>query len=311
MLADNGTRLLAEDDPRALIESLFHTASELASVEVCLNYLLTPGEDRLQLAVLYGIPDAAPSGLRELDVGDSVCGTTIVGNAPIVRSSLHESTDSSSARIRSLGVRAYACFPLTYAGALIGTLSFGTTRREAFEAEELEFLHALSDQVAAAYGRARGALALRESEERLLQAAAIAGLGMFDTDLGTAEMGVNEPGRGIYGWAPDEPLTFARAQAQFHPDDRGRVTGIVRAAFERSGSSTSTSSIGSCGTDGTVRWIRVRVRVLFDQVKEERRATRCLGTFVDITDRKDADERRDRILRAEREGERRPNGWDG
>ena len=115
-------------------------------------------------------------------------------------------------------------------------------------------------------------------------------------------MTVNDPGRAIYGWAPDIPLTFASAQAQFHPDDRNRVVRIVRAAFEQSGSEAFDVEHRIVRTDGTVRWIRVRGRALFEHVEGQRRPTRCLGTFVDITDRKEADERRDQVLRTERAG---------
>jgi PAS domain S-box-containing protein len=302
VLADNGTRLLAEEHPQALIDAIFHKATEIANVDLCLHFLLTPDRNRLQLAESYGLPEGIPPDLPDVQVGDGACATTVADNAPLVRNLLQESTDSADSVIRALGVRAYACFPLSYGGALIGTLSFGTRLRDAFTEDDLEFLHALSDQVAAAYGRARGATALRESEERLLQAAAIAGLGTFDTDLSTLAMAVNEPGRGIYGWAPDVALTFASAQAQFHPDDRERVVRTVRAAFEESGAEAFDIEHRIVRTDGAVRWIRVRGRALFDWTEGERRATRCLGTFVDITDRKETEERRERILRTERAG---------
>jgi PAS domain S-box-containing protein len=299
-LAENGTRLLAEDDPQVLIESLFRSASVLAQVDCCLHYLYSAQRDRLMLAGSYGVAPSSAPDLYDIDVQNTVCGIVATSKAPLVLENVHQGGDEQTARVRSLGVRAYACYPLVYSGGSIGTISFGSRTVDAFAEEDLEFLRALSDQIAAAYGRARAAAALRDGEERLLQAAAIAGLGTFDTDLGTADMTVNEPGRAIYGWAPDVRLTFASAQAQFHADDRERVVDIVRAAFDGSGSQAFDVEHRIVRTDGAVRWIRVRGRALVEMTDGIRRATRCLGTFVDITERKDAEERRERILQRER-----------
>jgi PAS domain S-box-containing protein len=302
VLADNGTRFLAEEHPHTLIESLFHQASELAGAELCLHHLVTADRTRLQLAAACGVPEGPTAGLREVEIGEQFSGARAATARPVVSSAAGESGDGEWLILQSMGVRVCARFPLAYEGTLLGTLSFGSRRRDAFEPDEIQFLQALSDQVAAAYGRARGARALRESEERLLQAAVIAGLGTFDTDFGTAEMAVNGPGRAIYGWPPEAALTFAAAQAHFHPDDRARVVAVVRDAFDRTGAAAFDVEHRILRTDGAVRWIRVRGRAIFDSVGGEARATRCLGTFVDITDRKEADERRERRLRAEREG---------
>ncbi len=298
VLADNGTRLLAEERPQAVMHSLFEQASELAGVELGLHHLVTPDGTSLQLAASYGLPEGPPAGLMKAAVGERAAAATA---RPVVKCATDERGDSEWTMLRAMGVRAYACFPLAFHGTLLGTLSFGIRRRAAFDHDEILFLQTLSGQVAAAVGRARGARDLRESEERLLQAAAIAGLGTFDTDLGSAEMAVNEPGRAIYGWPPDAALTFAAAQAHFHPADRARVVAVVRKAFDRTGDAFDVEH-RIIRTDGAVRWIRVRGRALFDQIGGDVRATRCLGTFVDITDRKEADERRDRTLRAERAG---------
>ncbi len=55
--------------------------------------------------------------------------------------------------VRKLGIRAYACRPLLNQGRVIGTLSFGSMKREAFSEEDLGLIRAVADQVAIAMQR--------------------------------------------------------------------------------------------------------------------------------------------------------------
>src|SRR5262249_215962 len=70
--------------------------------------------------------------------------------------------------------------------------------------------------------RKRAEAALRERDERLQLAVAIARMGTFEIDLATDAVVVNTPGRDIYGWA-DTHTTFSRVRTHFHPDDKHEV----------------------------------------------------------------------------------------
>lgn len=149
--------------------------------------------------------------------------------------------------------------------------------------------------------RKRTELRAQESEERLRLALAIAEMGTFEIDLKTDAVTVNEAGRAIYGWAPDEPLTFAKVQTYFHPDDREEVMRRVEAAFDPDGPGEFQVEQRIFRMDGAVRWIRVRGRALFEPAGEgPRQAVRCLGTYLDVTDQKEAEQEREQVLAAER-----------
>jgi PAS domain S-box-containing protein len=142
---------------------------------------------------------------------------------------------------------------------------------------------------------------LRESEERLRLAVAIAQMGTFEIDLRTDAVAVNDAGRDIYGWAADdEPLTFVKVQSHFHPDDRDEVLRRVGDALRPDGPGEFEVEQRIVRTDGTTRWIRVRGRAVFETVAGARRSVRCLGTYLDITDQKEADRRREELLAGER-----------
>ncbi|MDQ3034686.1 MAG: PAS domain S-box protein [Myxococcota bacterium] len=132
---------------------------------------------------------------------------------------------------------------------------------------------------------------LLESEARLRLAIEIVQLGTFDIDLATDAVAVNDTGREIYGWAPDEPLTFAKVQSHFHPDDAEHVNAEVERAMRPDGPGEFDVEQRIVRTDGATRWIRVRGRAVFERSDEGPRATRCVGTYLDITERREAAER--------------------
>ncbi|VTR91563.1 diguanylate cyclase : Multi-sensor hybrid histidine kinase OS=Geitlerinema sp. PCC 7407 GN=GEI7407_2018 PE=4 SV=1: Response_reg: PAS_3: PAS_9: HisKA: HATPase_c [Gemmata massiliana] len=137
--------------------------------------------------------------------------------------------------------------------------------------------------------RERASAAVRESEERLKLAVGIARLGTFDVDLLTGTVVVNEPGQRVFG-AGNTHTTFERAQEHFHPDDRDEVMGRVRAAFDPSGPGEFEVEHRVVRPDGEERWLRTRGRAFFAGEGAERKAVRCLGTYLDVTEAKRAEE---------------------
>ncbi|HEX8279816.1 MAG TPA: PAS domain S-box protein, partial [Chthoniobacterales bacterium] len=129
---------------------------------------------------------------------------------------------------------------------------------------------------------------LRRGEERFKLAVAIAQMGTFEIDLRTDAVVVNEEARQIYGWAPDAPLTFSKVQTHFHADDREHVLRAVGAAFDPATESDEFDVEQRIfRTDGEMRWIRVRARAFFEGEGAARQAVVCVGTFLDITERKE------------------------
>jgi PAS domain S-box-containing protein len=262
VLADSGTRLLGQEQPQTLIEALFDEAGDLLDIEVGLTFLLADDGSVLRLMAARGVAPEAWALLRELRLTDPICGSVAASRRLLLWPD-HDDAELDSWP-KTLGIRAFACLPLISGGALIGTLLVGSRRRSKFAADDVPFLRALSDQVAAAYARSRAAAALRESEERLVQALAIAELGTFDTDLDTGVMLVNEPGRAIYGWTADEPITFDKVRTHFHPMERDTVLAAIRDAFVPGGSGSFEIEQRIVRTTGQARWIRVRGRVVFE-----------------------------------------------
>ena len=71
---------------------------------------------------------------------------------------------------------------------------------------------------------------LRESEERLNFAAASGGIGLWQYDIGTAELWASEHCCAIFGLPPGHPLSADVLLRRVHPDDRGIAAASIRAA---------------------------------------------------------------------------------
>jgi PAS domain S-box-containing protein len=112
---------------------------------------------------------------------------------------------------------------------------------------------------------------------------------MFEIDLATDAVTVNEPGREIYGWETPT-ITFAQVQTHFHPDDRDAVMKAVTAALAPGGPGTFEVEQRIFRVDGEERWIRVRGLALFAGSGDAKQPVRLVGTYLDITDRKRTEE---------------------
>lgn len=145
------------------------------------------------------------------------------------------------------------------------------------------------------------------SEKRLSLALDVAGMGLFDINLLTDEVEVNDRGREIYGWPPNVPLTFAKVQAYFHPDDKDRVMKDVQEALEPPGPREFRVEHRIIREDGAQRWIRVRGRALLEEGGKEssRRPVRCIGTYLDITEQKEESLRIEHYMKELEESNRR------
>jgi two-component system sensor kinase FixL len=130
-------------------------------------------------------------------------------------------------------------------------------------------------------------MALRDSEARLQLAQAAGRIGTWEWDVSNGRAICSKSYCQLHGLDPEEPgpQTPEAWLAQLHPDDRERVLKAWQAALASGRLETEYRIVRP---DGSVRWIVDRGIPLFDA---EGRPWRFIGVNVDVTERREAEQR--------------------
>ena len=133
---------------------------------------------------------------------------------------------------------------------------------------------------------------LRDSEQRLTQAAAIAGLGFFEHDHATGAIYWSPGARAIFAIGPSLIVTHDMAIAMTHPDDRERATATVARSHDPGGDGSMTLESRIMRPSGEIRHVSVKSQTRFDDAGQP---LKTVGTVFDVTDRTRAEAQRDRL----------------
>lgn len=135
--------------------------------------------------------------------------------------------------------------------------------------------------------RRRAEATLVEQQRRLELAVEATGLGFWEWDIRAGAMVWSDRQKAIFGLDPDAGIDVRRHRAMIHPDDRPRVDEHYFAVHNAQGGDFVTE-YRVVRPDGRTRWVLTHGRVLADD--EGPRV--AVGTTIDITERRLADERR-------------------
>jgi PAS domain S-box-containing protein len=130
----------------------------------------------------------------------------------------------------------------------------------------------------------------------LQTAVAAARIGVWELDVPTGKVVGNQCLREIYGLESHESLTLEFFVSRIHPADQSPVTAQVEACLSGAVEMYDIEH-RLVWPDASVHWVHVRGNVLHD---EQGRGTRLIGTMVDVTERKEAEQKllaHDQLLR--------------
>jgi PAS domain S-box-containing protein len=131
--------------------------------------------------------------------------------------------------------------------------------------------------------------ALRRSEETLRIATEHAEVGFWDVDEVNGILTWPPLVKALFGISPDVPVTMDDFYAGLHPDDAERTASAYLAAADPDRRSLYDVEYRAIGKeDGLVRWVAAKGRGVF---ADDGTCLRVVGTAVDITSRKEAEER--------------------
>jgi two-component system, LuxR family, sensor kinase FixL len=132
--------------------------------------------------------------------------------------------------------------------------------------------------------RRRDAMTLRQREERITLAAESANLAFWSINFEREESWMNDRGRAIFNFEPDEPLSRELFLSRVHPEDRDALDEAVERA--RATSPTFEFEYRLLRPDGETRWLISRGRY----VRNDRgKISELIGVAIDVTAQVKAD----------------------
>lgn len=134
----------------------------------------------------------------------------------------------------------------------------------------------------------RAQATLQKTNDSLELAVAATRLGMFDYSPQSGEMMWNAEMKRHFGLPPEATVTYKSLTSQVHPDDRERVATSLTQAMQETSDGRINLHYRIAGTpDHGERWVEARGQVYFN---EKKKPIRCIGTMLDITEKKYAEE---------------------
>jgi PAS domain S-box-containing protein len=133
-------------------------------------------------------------------------------------------------------------------------------------------------------------LAVRDREERTRMAVQSANIGTFDLNPLTDERTWSDRTKIMFGLSADADVSNVSFLDRLHPDDKERAAQALQKAFDPCGDGIYDIDLRLLLPDHRVRWFIAKGQAFFDGEVPDRRAVRFIGTVLDITERKQAEE---------------------
>jgi len=146
----------------------------------------------------------------------------------------------------------------------------------------------------------RAEAALRDSQHRLAAALEIAQLGVWEYLPDAACIQFDQRCGEIFGREDQHAMTIEQFLAFVHEEDRQRVAADIHRALDPAGAGLYDTEYRIIRPDGAPRWIASRGHAIFTSDRQGKRLVRAVGTGMDITERKRAE---DEIKEAQRRAE--------
>lgn len=166
VLAEASAALLATSDPVRIIEPILATTAASLGFEQCVIYDVAPDGRHLQLTQSIGVSDEVRQSLLYVGFDELLCGIVAETCRPLVLTSVLASVETRHEFARRGGIDAFAGYPVTSRGKLVGVISFSTTIRPAFDDSALTFFATIARYLSAISERLDGEATVIRNEAK-------------------------------------------------------------------------------------------------------------------------------------------------
>lgn len=156
------------NEPKEMLDSLFERLSSILDVDFYFNYILESPKKQIRLINYYGITKEIAKSIEILQFGEAVCGTVAELGQKIIAENVDTSEDPMVQLIKGWNIKAYICHPLFSHGELLGTLSFGSSKRSTFSQDEVELIGQICQDIGKSLERIFLIANLKETNKALI-----------------------------------------------------------------------------------------------------------------------------------------------
>ncbi|MFC1476054.1 PAS domain S-box protein [Candidatus Zixiibacteriota bacterium] len=268
------------------LQQCLNAAFQVSGMDCGGIYLRARNTGALGLAVHQGLsPDFIKNSAHYEEDSDRarlvIAGKPVYANYKGAGISLHKIHHAES-------LHAIAIIPMRDERDIIGCLNVASRNIDEVPQVTRDALEAVAAQIGSAVARLKTQEALRRSQQRLDLALKTAVMGIWDRNIQTGEVIRNELAANIYGYSLAEMEGNAgRWESRIHPDDKLKVIEARNKHLQ------GKTPLYACEyrlqhKSGEWRWIESRGKVVARD--ENGKPLRIMGTLLDITDRKKAEE---------------------
>jgi PAS domain S-box-containing protein len=273
-------------DASALMRVSTRLLGEHLGVSICAYADMEPDQDHFTIRGDWSASDS-PSivGSYSLaDFGQLAVSRLRAGLPLIVNDNRNELAPHESETFQSIGITATICMPLVKDARLTALMAIHDKNARVWTEQELALLKEVTERCWAHIERVRSQEAARESEERLRLATNAASIGILDYDPISGRLQWDDRCKALFGLPPDAEVSYEETfLAGLHPDDRENADNAVRRALNPGEPAAFDIQYRTIGLNDKIeRWIAATGSAHF----EDGRATRFIGTVIDITARK-------------------------
>jgi PAS domain S-box-containing protein len=283
-VAELGQRALAGTDLSTLLSEAVALVARTLEVAFCKVLELLPDGTALLLRAGVGWKEGCVGSARVGAGTDSQAGYTLLSDEPVIVGDLRTETRfTGPALLHDHGVVSGMSVIIHGRESPFGVLGVHTTRRRTFTQDDIHFLQAAANVLAAAITRSRAEEVLRASEARYQNLLNGVPVGLYRTTPGGQFLDANRALVELLGYPDREALLAINAVAVYvNTHDRKRW----QALMERQGV-VRRFEMQLRRYDGTIIWVEDNARVVRDA---DGRVLYYEGSDQDITERKRAEE---------------------